>query len=111
MTLWWDPSAVICDRTSTSIEGYEENESRLSDNALARMLAAASIIPNGLKHDGTVLRLHPDPAGPRHNEQKNSWLEFGARSLPGNEAMHNSVYQRFAAGPVVLFELGRQLHP
>ena len=29
--------------------GYEENESRLSDNALAWMLAAASIIPNGLE--------------------------------------------------------------
>ena len=85
--------------------GYEENESRLSDNALAWMLAAASIIPNGLRHDGTVLCLHPDPAGPQHNEQKNSWLEFGARTLPGNETiMHKSVYQRFAAGSVVLFD-------
>jgi hypothetical protein len=85
--------------------GYEENESRLSDNALAWMLAAASIIPNGLKHDETVLRLHPDPAGPQHNEQKNSWLALGLRKLPGLEAiMHKSVYRRFAAGPVVLFD-------
>jgi hypothetical protein len=85
--------------------GYEENESRLSDNALAWMLAAASIVPNGLKHDDTVLRLHPDPTGPQLNEQKNSWLEFGLRKLPSTQAiMHKSVYQRFAAGPVVLFD-------
>ena len=85
--------------------GYEENDSRLSDNALAWMLAAASIVPNGLKHDETVLRLYPDPAGPQHNEQKNSWLAFGLRKLPSTEAiMHKSVYRRFAAGPVVLFD-------
>jgi hypothetical protein len=85
--------------------GYEENDSRLSDNALAWMLAAASIIPNGLKHDETVLRLHPDPAGPQHNEQKYSWLPFGLRKLPSARAiMHKSVYHRFGAGPVVLFD-------
>jgi hypothetical protein len=85
--------------------GYEENESRLSDNAMAWMLAAASIIPNGLTHDQTVLRLHPEPAGPQHNEQKNSWLLFGLRKLPGPAAiMHKSVYRRFDAGPVVLFD-------
>lgn len=85
--------------------GYEENESRLSDNTLAWMLAAASIIPNGLKHDETVLRLHPDPAGPQHNEQKNSWLTLGLRKLPGTQAvMHKSVFRRFEIGPVVLFD-------
>jgi hypothetical protein len=92
--------------------GYEENESRLSDNALTWMLAAASIIPNGLKHDETVLRLHPDPAGPQHNEQKNSWLAFGLRKLPGNGAiMHKSVYRRFAAGPVILFDVTDEYRP
>lgn len=92
--------------------GYEENESRLSDNALAWMLAAASIIPNGLKHDETVLRLHPDPAGPQHNEQKNSWMAFGPRKLPGPTAiMHKSVYRRFAAGPVVLFDTSGKYRP
>jgi hypothetical protein len=85
--------------------GYEENESRLSDDALAWMLAAGSIIPGGLKHDETVLRLHPDSAGPQHNEQKNSWLAFGLRKLPGTRAiMHKSVYRRYATGPVVLFD-------
>jgi hypothetical protein len=85
--------------------GYEENDSRLSDDALAWMLAAASIIPDGLKHDESVLRLHPDPAGPQHDEQKYSWLAFELRTLPSTRAiMHKSVYRRFEAGPVVLFD-------
>lgn len=92
--------------------GYEENESRLSDNALAWMLAAGSIIPNGLKHDETVLRLHPDPTGPQHNEQKDSWLAYGLRKLPGTGAiMHKSVYRRFEAGPVVLFDMIGKYRP
>jgi hypothetical protein len=86
--------------------GYEENDSRLSDTTLAWMLAAASIIPEGLKHDVTVLRLHPDPVGPQHNEQKYSWLAFGLRELPSTSAvMHKSVYSRFKAGRVVLFDV------
>jgi hypothetical protein len=85
--------------------GYQENESRLSDISLGWMLATASMISNGLKHDDSVLHLHPDPAGPQHNEQKGSWLAFGLRKLPGTQAvMHKSVYGRFAAGPVVLFD-------
>jgi hypothetical protein len=67
--------------------GYEENESRLSDIALSWMLAAASMIPNGLKHDKSVLRLHPDARGPQHNEQKGSWLALGLRKLPGPQAL------------------------
>jgi len=85
--------------------GYIENESRLSDIALKWMLAAASIIPNGIKHDDSVLRLHPDPAGVQHDEQKGSFLAFGLRDIKNNKAvMHKSVYRRFAAGPVVLFD-------
>jgi hypothetical protein len=92
--------------------GYVENESRLSDNALAWMLAAASIVPNGLKHDGSVLRLHPEPAGPQHNEQKYSWLAFGLRKLPGAQAiMHKSVYRRYEAGPVALFDTTGHYRP
>lgn len=48
--------------------GYLENEARLSDVALNWLLAGASLIPGGLKHDGSVLRLSPNPAGPQHNE-------------------------------------------
>ncbi len=85
--------------------GYEENESRLSDVSLNWMLAAASMIPNGLKHDASVLCLHPDAGGPQHNEQKGTWWKFGARRLPSTDAvMHKSVYHRFAAGPVTVFD-------
>jgi hypothetical protein len=85
--------------------GYEENESRLSDVALSWMLAAASIVPNGLKHDQSVLRLHANANGPQHDEQKGSFLPYGLRKLPGTDAiMHKSVYRRFAAGPTVLFD-------
>ncbi len=41
--------------------GYLENEARLSNIALGWMVAAASIIPDGLKHDGSVLKLWPYP--------------------------------------------------
>lgn len=88
--------------------GYNDNESRLSDIALKWMLAAASLIPNGIKHDPSVLRLHPDPSGNQHDEQKGGFLTFGLREIKNSKAvMHKSVYRRFAAGPVVLFdELG-----
>jgi hypothetical protein len=76
------------------------------------VLAAASIIPDGLKHDESVLRLHPDASGPQHDEQKGSLLTYGLRKLPGPEAiMHKSVYRRFAAGPVVLFDRINQYRP
>lgn len=91
--------------------GYEENGSRLSDNSLKWMLAAASIIPNGIKHDKVVLTLWPDPAGPQHDEQKGGFLKYGLRPIPENAAthvseviLHKSVYARYAAGPVNLFD-------
>jgi hypothetical protein len=75
------------------------------------MLAGASIIPEGLKHHGSVLRLSPDAAGPQHNEQAGSFLKAGVRDLPLNKetglseaTMHKSVYRRFEAGPVLLYE-------
>jgi hypothetical protein len=69
------------------------------------MLAAASLIPDGIKHDESVLRLHPDPAGVQHDEQKGGFLKFGLREIKNDKAvMHKSVYRRFAAGPVVLFD-------
>ncbi|UGX91764.1 DUF2235 domain-containing protein [Bradyrhizobium barranii subsp. barranii] len=91
--------------------GYLENEARLSDNALNWMIAGASLIPDGLKHDGSVLRLSPDPAGPQHNEQAGGFLKLGLREIPVDEKtglskspMHKSVYRRFEAGPVLLYD-------
>ncbi|MDT4740354.1 hypothetical protein [Bradyrhizobium sp. WYCCWR 12699] len=75
------------------------------------MLAAASLIPNGLKHDGSVLRLSPDPAGPQHNEQAGSFLKLGFREIPADETtglskspIHKSVYRHFEAGPVLVYD-------
>ncbi|UYO55178.1 DUF2235 domain-containing protein [Rhodopseudomonas palustris] len=89
--------------------GYIENEARLSDIAMGWMLAAASIIPDGLKHDSRVLTLRPDPCGPQHDEQAGGWLPKGLRALPtdgevSRTTMHRSVYRRFTCGPVVLFD-------
>jgi hypothetical protein len=53
--------------------GYQENESWLSDTTLKWMLACAYIIPNGIKYDRSVLRLHSDPAGIQHDEVKSGF--------------------------------------
>ncbi|MDH2352277.1 DUF2235 domain-containing protein [Bradyrhizobium sp. SSUT112] len=91
--------------------GYLENEARLSDVALGWMVAGASLVPDGLKHDGGVLRLSPDPTGPQHNEQAGGFLKLGVRKIPVDEKtemsgspMHKSVYRRFEAGPVLLYD-------
>jgi hypothetical protein len=91
--------------------GYPENESRLSDIALKWMLDAASIIPNDIKHDPSVLTLHPDPAGPQHDECKAGHWQHGPRVLPADMAtgitsatIHRSVYARFAAKEVVQYD-------
>jgi len=91
----------------------------LSDVALGWMVAAASTIPDGLKHDGGVLKLWPDPSGPQHDEQVKGWLKKGMRELPADEktheseaTMHKSVYQRFEGDPVLLFDrIGRYRPP
>ncbi|MBK3665069.1 DUF2235 domain-containing protein [Bradyrhizobium diazoefficiens] len=91
--------------------GYLENEARLSDVALTWMVAGASIIPDGLKHDASVLRLSPDPAGPQHDEQATSFLKLGSRNIPvdsktglAQSPMHKSVYRRFETASVLLYD-------
>ncbi|MGZ5864978.1 MAG: DUF2235 domain-containing protein [Xanthobacteraceae bacterium] len=92
--------------------GYMENESRLSDITLKWMLAAASIIPAGIVYDERVLSLYPDSAGPQHDEYKSGRWEHGVRELPfadkakkiSHATMHKSVYARFAAGKVALYD-------
>ena len=86
-------------------------KARLSDVALNWMVAGASIIPDGLKHDRSVLRLSPNPKGTQHNEQAGSFLNAGVRQLPvdhttgeSTSPMHKSVYERFEAGPVLLYD-------
>jgi uncharacterized protein (DUF2235 family) len=95
--------------------GYPENESRLSDITLQWMLSAAAVIPEGLKYDRRVLNLSPDPAGPQHDEAKAGHWQRGVRDLPtapgttvSRAIMHQSVYARFEADEVLLYDhLGR----
>jgi type VI secretion system (T6SS) phospholipase Tle1-like effector len=99
--------------------GYPENESRLSDVTLQWMLAAASIVPNGIKFDASVLRPCPDSAGPQHDECKAGHWEKSVRDLPlapgttvSRAIMHKSVYTRFEAAEVLLYDhLGRYRPP
>jgi Uncharacterized alpha/beta hydrolase domain (DUF2235) len=91
--------------------GYPENEARLSDITQQWMLSAAALIPGGIKYDARVLKLSPDPAGPQHDEAKAGHWQRGIRDLPtapgttvSQAIMHRSVYARFEAGEVVLYD-------
>jgi hypothetical protein len=108
--------------------GYKENESRLSDTALKWMLACAHTIPNGIKYDRSVLRLHTDSRGLQHDEVKCgfgtisnffgiTWT-YGARDLPkmkdsefSNATMHRSVYERFDMGEIPDYDAMREYRP
>jgi uncharacterized protein (DUF2235 family) len=108
--------------------GYPENESRLSDIALKWMLACAYTIPNGIKYDPSVLRLHTDSAGLLHDEVKSgfgaitnalgmTWA-YGARRLPKMEnrdfsdaPMHRCVYERFDMDEVPDYDAMRLYRP
>jgi uncharacterized protein (DUF2235 family) len=108
--------------------GYKENESRLSDTALKWMLACAYTIPDGIKYDRSVMRLHPDAAGIQHDEVKSgfgtianffgiTWTP-GKRDLPkipGTEiskaTMHRSVYERFDLDAVPDYDAMRLYRP
>ncbi len=90
--------------------GYPENESRLSDVTLEWMLAGASLVPNGITYDETVLHLYADPAGPQHDEYKAGHWQHAVRDLPvsadgmSRAIMHKSVYARFEAAEVLLYD-------
>jgi hypothetical protein len=85
---------------------YPENESRLSDTTLRWMLSCASIIPNGVKHDPSVLQMHPNSGGMQHDECKAGMWFSAIRKLPSNETtMHKSVYDRFDATAILQYDL------
>jgi hypothetical protein len=98
--------------------GYPESESRLSDISLKWMLAAASIIPHGIEYDDRVLCLYPDPIGPQHDECKAGHWQRHVRDIPADKTtgistapMHKSVYERFKAEDVVLYDLRDKYRP
>jgi uncharacterized protein (DUF2235 family) len=85
--------------------GYEENGSRLSDISLQWMLDAACSV--GLKYDPSVLRLHPDPSGPQHDEAKASILRFAGttpRRVGHDFTLHPSVIERFKQAEVLNYD-------
>ncbi len=94
---------------------YPENDSRLSDITLGWMFRWASVVPGGLKHDPSVLKLWPYANGPQHDEVKIgfgfltklfgwTWSEQ-VRTLPSSEAvMHCTVYERFDLEAVQVYD-------
>jgi uncharacterized protein (DUF2235 family) len=84
---------------------YSENESRLSDIALAWMVDDATAIKDGLKIDPSVLHLYPASDGPQHDEVRRGFPVitkfFGItwrirpRNVPNDATLHKSVYDRF----------------
>ena len=108
--------------------GYPENRSRLSDTALKWMLACVYTIPNGIKYDRSVLRLHSDSAGIQHDEVKSGYgtvpnffgitWTYGARELPkmqnsefSEATMHRSVYERFDMDEVPDYDAMTEYRP
>jgi hypothetical protein len=78
--------------------GYIENESRLSDLTLGWMLAAASLVPNGLKFDPSVLNGYPDASGPQHDECK---VESPQRSCLNRLPSRATSYLAPAASTII----------
>src|SRR5262249_60248792 len=75
------------------------------------MLAAASIIPNGIRYDSAVLQPYPDPTGPQHDECKAGHWQRLVRDLPSEATMHKSVYARLAAEQVLQYEVFAAYRP
>jgi hypothetical protein len=82
------------------------------------MLSAAGVIPAGLHYDARVLRTNPGPAGPQHDEAKAGHWQRGIRDVPtapgttvSRAIMHQSVYARFAASDVVLYDHRGEYRP
>lgn len=85
---------------------YPEEESRLSDISLKWMLDAALSV--GLKHDPTVLKLHPDPTGPQHDETRNGPFKYAGkikRKILDQARLHETVIRRFEARDVLQYDL------
>ena len=95
---------------------YAENESRLSDIALAWMVHAAENLPdentangNGIKVDRSFLKLTPDARGPQHDAREPGYLggrirwAKALRQIDHDAILHATVYERFAAQKVQHF--------
>jgi uncharacterized protein (DUF2235 family) len=94
---------------------YPENESRLSDNALEWMLDQIKELPEPIRLNDTVLRIHPSPTGPQHDECRKGfggiWMLLGFkwtkkyRDIDDDAPLHASVLDRFAAPAILDYDL------
>ena len=97
---------------------YPEEESRLSDVALEWMVEEATTIPHPLIVDTAKLKISPDAGGMQHSERFSmkdrklwwvpgwapKWLRDGwplGLRKPEGSPIHPSVFERFAADPVI----------
>ncbi len=83
---------------------YPEDKSRLSDITLKWMRDAAMRV--GLNIDPSVLRLHPDPTGPLHDETRSGIFRYaghGPRQIGHKFPLHESVIRRFEAQSVLQY--------
>jgi hypothetical protein len=93
---------------------YPENECRLSDIALQWMVEQAKEVPDGIKVEESVLRLHPDPCGMQHDELRRSIFRFAGqkpREPVANATLHPSVLERFQAPAVLQYDAMKPYRP
>jgi hypothetical protein len=101
---------------------YPENESRLSDIALAWMVESATKIKDGIKINPAVLRLYPQADAPQHDQRRQGfplltkWFGIswpaGHRGIPGpGTTLHPSVLERFEAQSVVHHDVTKPYRP
>lgn len=93
---------------------YAEDESRLSDIALKWMVDRATEIPAGLTYDASILRAYPDPEGFQHDARRDStvpllrprvpFYPLKYRDPPDDAVLHPSVYDRFDAAGVPIYD-------
>ncbi|MDK1492846.1 DUF2235 domain-containing protein [Sinorhizobium sp. 7-81] len=92
---------------------YPENQSRLSDVALAWMVERATSIPHPILIEPNWLNLFPLSGGAQHDECKSGRLKWrrGLREIPVDAPLHPSVVERFKLRGVVQYDACRVYRP
>jgi hypothetical protein len=100
---------------------YPENESRLSDNALAWRLQQFKELEHPILLDPSVLRVYPSPTGRQHDECRKGfgapWRYLGFkwkvkhRTIEDDAPLHQSVMERFAADVALDYDVMKPHRP
>jgi hypothetical protein len=90
--------------------GYPENESRLSDIALAWMVEATRRVPKKarIQIDPSLMRPSPSADGMQHDETRSAAFRFAPvkdRDAPKNATVHETVRERFKLAAVLQYDL------